>query len=206
MLEEGKKNADTQIMKRHNEQPEFNSQVKNEDALYKFLAYSGVLEKKRRENLDKTRKNNELVYGVENFEEFYKQELQRDAKRDPRPINPTDYQQKRVDNSKAGEGFLTAAEREAQYFNEFEIYKENKSKCNPLLIKRLYRGAAGEKSGLLRVRAVLCSCQTKPRSYEQGSGGDSRLLQGHRKHFLLRQEQDLVRVVYISRINCTSCI
>lgn len=75
MHEEGKKNAELQIMKKPNEQPEFNSSVKNEDALYKFLAYSGVLEKKRRENLDKTRKNNELVYGIENFEEFYKQEL-----------------------------------------------------------------------------------------------------------------------------------
>jgi hypothetical protein len=59
-------------MKKFNEQPEFNANIKNEDSLYKFLAYSGTLEKKRRENLDKTRKNNELVYGVENFEEFYK--------------------------------------------------------------------------------------------------------------------------------------
>lgn len=130
MHEEGKKNAELQIMKKPNEQPEFNSSVKNEDALYKFLAYSGVLEKKRRENLDKTRKNNELVYGIENFEEFYKQELQKDAKRDPRPINPSDYQPKRVDNSKAAEGFLTTAEREAEYFREFEIFKENKSKCH----------------------------------------------------------------------------
>jgi hypothetical protein len=35
-----------------------------------------------------------------------------------------------VDNSKAGEGFLTSAEREAEYFKEFEVFKENKSK-NP---------------------------------------------------------------------------
>jgi hypothetical protein len=147
-------------MKKHNEQPEFNSQIKNEDALYKFLAYSGVLEKKRRENLDKTRKNNELVYGIENFEEFYKQELQRDAKRDPRPINPADYQPKRVDNSKAGEGFLTTGEREAQYFNEFEIYKENKSKSF-LLMTHLIRGVARKESGILRAGAVLCSCQAE---------------------------------------------
>jgi hypothetical protein len=91
MHEEGKKNAELQVIKKQNEQPEFNSSIKNEDALYKFLAYSGSLEKKRRENLDKTRKNNELVYGVENFEEFYKQELQKDAKREPRPIKPSDY-------------------------------------------------------------------------------------------------------------------
>ena len=58
-------------MKKFNEQPEFNANIKNEDSLYKYLAYSGVL-RRSIENLEKTRKNNELVYGVENFEEFYK--------------------------------------------------------------------------------------------------------------------------------------
>jgi hypothetical protein len=36
-------------MKKFNEQPEFNANIKNEDSLYKFLAYSGVLEKKRKQ-------------------------------------------------------------------------------------------------------------------------------------------------------------
>ena len=128
MLNEGVKNEELQGLKRHNEQPEYEKELKNEDALYKFLAYSGVLEKKRREDINKTRKNNDLIYGLENFEEFYKGELQRDSKREPRTINPADYIPRRVDNSKAGEGFLNSAEREAEYFREFEIYKENKSK------------------------------------------------------------------------------
>ena len=126
-------------MKRYNEQPDFNSQLKNEDALYKFLAYSGMLEKKRRADIDKTRKNNELVYGIENFEEFYKQELQRDAKREPRQINPAEYAPKRVDNSKAHEGFRTTAERKEDYFREYEIFKENKSKFYFAIKNKLQR-------------------------------------------------------------------
>lgn len=94
------------------------------------MAYSGMLEKKRREDIDKTRKNNEMIYGIENFEEFYKGELKKDSKSAPRTINPTDYQPKRVDNSKAAEGFKNTAQREADYFSEFELFKENKSKSN----------------------------------------------------------------------------
>jgi hypothetical protein len=55
------------------------------------MAYSGMLEKKRREDINKTRKNNEMIYGLENFEEFYKGELKKDSKLPPRPINPADY-------------------------------------------------------------------------------------------------------------------
>lgn len=95
MQKEGVQNQELQFMKQQNEQPEFNKSIKNEDALYKFMAYSGMLEKKRRENIDKTRKDNTMIYGIENFEEFYKRELQTDAKRDPRPINPDDYLPKR---------------------------------------------------------------------------------------------------------------
>ena len=58
-----------------NNQREYNKEIKDEDSLFKFLAYSGMLEKKRREDLNKTRKNDEIVYGVHNFEEFYKEEL-----------------------------------------------------------------------------------------------------------------------------------
>ena len=130
MVEENAKNEELQGLKHNNTQPEFNQELKNEDALYKFMAYSGMLEKKRREDIDKTRKNNEMIYGTENFEEFYKGELKKDSKLAPRPINPADYQQKRVDNSKAAEGFKDSAQREADYFSEFELFKENKSKSN----------------------------------------------------------------------------
>ena len=134
MLTEGIKNEEFQSLKHRNEQPEFNEELKNEDALYKFLAYSGMLEKKRREDVDKTRKNNEMIYGIENFEEFYKGELKKDSKLAPRTVNPTDYQAKRVDNAKAAEGFRNSEEREADYFREFELFKENKSKYNSNMV------------------------------------------------------------------------
>jgi hypothetical protein len=120
-----------QFLKTPNSQKEFNKETKNEDALYKFLAYSGILERNRRQDINKTRKNNEMIFGIESFEEFYKGELQRDAKRPPREVRPEDYEQRRgtvADPSKAAEGFKTHEERKAQYFSEYELYKENKSK------------------------------------------------------------------------------
>jgi len=39
-----------QYMKTKNQQPAFNKDIVNEDAFYKFLAYTGNLEKKRRNN------------------------------------------------------------------------------------------------------------------------------------------------------------
>jgi hypothetical protein len=64
MQNEGKENEELQVMKSYNEQPDFNKSVKNEDALYKFLAFSAMLEKTRRQDLDKTRKNNVITYGI----------------------------------------------------------------------------------------------------------------------------------------------
>ena len=50
-------------MKTKNEQPQFNKNVQNEDAFYKFLAYTGNLEKQRRENRKETLNNFELLGG-----------------------------------------------------------------------------------------------------------------------------------------------
>lgn len=119
------------------------------------MAYSGMLEKKRREDIDKTRKNNEMIYGIENFEEFYKGELKKDSKSAPRTINPTDYQPKRVDNSKAAEGFKNTAQREADYFSEFELLRKIRVSLiqTPYLSNfksLLFRRATREESVVLR--------------------------------------------------------
>lgn len=47
-------------------------EVKNEDALFKFLTYSGMIEKKRRENLQKIRKDPVVGFSIHNFDEYYK--------------------------------------------------------------------------------------------------------------------------------------
>lgn len=207
MKNEGVEDEETQLLKKPNEQADFNKEVKNEDALYKFLAYSGMLEKNRREDLNKTRKNSEISFGLENFEEFYKNELQRDAKRDPRAINPADYQLKRGASANPAEGFKNTKEREADYIREFDLYKENKSKhfflcfsallvavMNIIMIMDYYnRGANREKPALLRAGTILRPFKGQPRPSQQSSRSYHRLLQRHREHFLLRQEQDPVR-------------
>lgn len=88
------------------------------------MTYSGMLEKKRRENVSK-KKDIDVAYGVHSFEEYYKEELLTDSKRDARPIDPTEYQPRKI---KQDETFMTTKEREADYFKKYEVYKENRSK------------------------------------------------------------------------------
>ena len=111
MQKEGVDNEEKQFLKTSNRQGDFNKGLKNEDALYKFLSYSGMLEKKRSEDLNKIRKDNDIAFGTDTFEEFYKRQLQYDAKLDPRPLgNPSDYQPKKdtyTETDKIAHGFKT---------------------------------------------------------------------------------------------------
>ena len=99
--------------------------------MFKFLTYSGMLEKKRRENLQQTKKDDVIALGVHNFDVFYREQLMKDAKKPPREVKPEEYKPKRglelLESQRAV--FKSTPEREADYFREFEIYKENKSKC-----------------------------------------------------------------------------
>lgn len=109
--------------------------MKNEDSLYKFLTYSAMLEKTRKENINQTRKSDEIAFGLDTFEEYYKKTLQIDAKKDPRPINEEEYLKgSKVQQDRIKEGFMTQAEREVNYVQEYELYKENKSKIKILII------------------------------------------------------------------------
>lgn len=65
-------------LKTINDQAEENKKIKNEDALYKFMAFSGMLEKERRQDLNKLRKDDMIAFGVHTFEEFYKNQLKKD--------------------------------------------------------------------------------------------------------------------------------
>lgn len=60
-----------QPLKERNNQLSFNQSIKNEDSIYKLIAYTGALEKKRREDRDATRANVELAQGGHTFEQFY---------------------------------------------------------------------------------------------------------------------------------------
>jgi hypothetical protein len=50
-----------------------NESITDQDSIYKFMAYSGMLEKKRKEEFPKDKEKVDVVaYGLQSFEEFYK--------------------------------------------------------------------------------------------------------------------------------------
>jgi len=55
------------MLKTANRQPDFNKGIINEDAFYKFLAYSGNLQKKRAENPKATHGDLEIAAGFHKF-------------------------------------------------------------------------------------------------------------------------------------------
>ena len=67
-------------MKQRNEQKETNEGIKNEDAIYKFLAYSGMLHKKRAADKKATMKDPDAIAGFDAFEHFYQDILLQESK------------------------------------------------------------------------------------------------------------------------------
>ena len=65
---DNKRSRDKQFLKTRNSQPAFNKDITNEDAFYKLMAYSGVLEKKRKDNRKETLKDPVLLAGEDSFD------------------------------------------------------------------------------------------------------------------------------------------
>lgn len=92
MKKEGEKeNSLKQFMKMGHNQSDENRAIKNEDAMFKFLTYSAMLEKNRRVDLKFTREKVDIAYEMGSFDEYYKKSLQNDIKKPPRAINEQDY-------------------------------------------------------------------------------------------------------------------
>ena len=87
-------NIEIQGRKHVNDQAEQNRDIKDEDSFYKYMAFAGTIEKKRRDNIEKTRKDYEHIYGQDTFEEVYLDELHKGIKKEPRPVNLEDLKQK----------------------------------------------------------------------------------------------------------------
>jgi hypothetical protein len=64
-----------QFRKTENKQNEELKDMKNEDAMYKFLAFSGMLEQNRRKDLAKTKISDKIAFDLHSFEEYYKETL-----------------------------------------------------------------------------------------------------------------------------------
>ena len=83
-----------QNLKAVNMQREFNRDIINEDAMYKLMAYQGALQKKRMtdpEAKDEFVNNPKLMAAMERFEDYYKEELLKNAKMEPRKYNEAEF-------------------------------------------------------------------------------------------------------------------
>lgn len=121
-----------------------------------------MIEKKRREDLNKLRKDDMPAYNIDVFEQFYRRQLRKDAQRDPRPIVPEEYQKKKIVDPQP---YLTYQERKASYYKDFELYKENKSKCKDL-VDTLFRGPTRQNQGILHTGVILGKGEVEPRPNE----------------------------------------
>ena len=81
--------TEVQYMKEPNTQRENNSRVKDEDALFKLLAYNAMIEQKHKDIYENKEANyRDVMWNTTTFEEYYKTELKRKSKTDPIPVNP----------------------------------------------------------------------------------------------------------------------
>lgn len=65
-------------MKVHHNQRDYNKKIQNEDAEYKLLAYSATIDRKNQKDTLK-KEDTEAMYNTQSFEEYYKNELTKDA-------------------------------------------------------------------------------------------------------------------------------
>lgn len=112
-------------------QREFNKSIKDPDAQYKQLAFSAMLEQKGKEIMDRPGKSSldkiELMFFSRTFPRWYLTELEKDAHREPRPINADDFKPRKSFEIPAADAqFMNQKERENQMFDDHRIYQENR--------------------------------------------------------------------------------
>jgi len=99
----------------------------NEDAFYKFMAYSGMLEKTRREGPRKALSEPEVVAGFHAFEAYYQDELLEDLKRPARPIDPEAFAPKPFTlSTEAAPEYLDRDGRREKFMSDLKLYNEGK--------------------------------------------------------------------------------
>lgn len=65
-------------MKVHHNQRDYNKKIKNEDAEFKLLSYSAILDRKNQKDM-LAKEDGLAMYNTQSFEEYYKDELVKDA-------------------------------------------------------------------------------------------------------------------------------
>lgn len=87
------------LKKEPNNQRSYNRSIKDQDALYKQMAYGAIVEMKYKHQMENrdtvTFKDHEYKTNPYTFERWYMGQLELDAKAKPRPINESDYEPKK---------------------------------------------------------------------------------------------------------------
>jgi hypothetical protein len=74
----------------------FNQQVKNPDAWYKYMVYSGIENKKIESNYKVLEKDKDAEIDTDTFEYFYKTQLEEDMYKKPRQVVEEDYEPRKI--------------------------------------------------------------------------------------------------------------
>ena len=119
-------------MKTPNTQREYNKSIKNEDALYKQMAYGAILEQKYKTSIENpdhvTFMDKRHRFQDNSFERWYINQMEIEAKKDPRPINEADYQPKKFVGvtGQPLPTYLNQEQREKKFFEDHSLFIENK--------------------------------------------------------------------------------
>mmetsp|Transcript_14534 Transcript_14534/g.22569 ORF Transcript_14534/g.22569 Transcript_14534/m.22569 type:complete len:173 (-) Transcript_14534:2-520(-) len=111
--------------KQKNLQQEYNNEIVNDDALYKLLAYSTMIEKQRREDPASYKDNLPGLIGEDRFENYYMRQLMIDAKAPARSFNSADFKPKKAREMPTGD-FLNPTERIDVFLEDHQEYQEAK--------------------------------------------------------------------------------
>ena len=118
-----------QLRKQPDMQREYNKTIKNEDALFKSMAYGAVAEMKikhQMENPDHLNfKDKTYMFSPNTFERFYMEQLDKDAKVAPREINANDYEPK-YNLPDEPSPYLNQRGREEKFFDDHALFMEKK--------------------------------------------------------------------------------
>lgn len=115
-----------------NEQREFTNRVKDEDALYKHLAYQTIRNEKRKaimNDKDATPDDKfQIMFNGNTFEHFYAEQLMKDATQPPRPVEMENVKPAKVLRAKdtPAPKLMTREDSEAQYWEDHSLYLERK--------------------------------------------------------------------------------
>ena len=106
------------LKKEPNNQRNYNKEIKDEEALYKQMAYGAMVETKYKNQIadrdNDTFKDKEYILSPYTFERWYMGQLELDAKSDPRPIIENDYQPKKFMRAAAADEPVYLKQRERE--------------------------------------------------------------------------------------------